>query len=104
MTTFSDLAVLAARELELVREGRWDEASVLAAEREALAPALAPAREEDRPALELLLQLQERLVAECALARDAAARDLAGLMRGRGAMRGYRSAAGGPVARIDGAA
>jgi hypothetical protein len=39
------------------------------------------------------MALQEQLVIEFTLARDAAARELAALGRGRGAMRGYRSVA-----------
>jgi hypothetical protein len=95
MSAFGDLAVLAERELTLVRDARFDEAAELAAERDARARTLAPARPEDRPALELLMALQEQLVIEFTLARDAAARELAALDRGRGAMRGYRSAAAG---------
>jgi hypothetical protein len=100
MSAFGDLSVLAERELRLVREARWDEAAELAAERDARARALPPARPEDRAALELLAALQDQLVVEFTLARDAAARELAALDRGRGAMRGYRSAAAGPTAGL----
>jgi hypothetical protein len=100
VTGFADLAVLAERELTLVRDGRWDEAAELAAERDARARALPRARPADRPALELLAALQDQLVVEFTLARDATARELAALGRGRGAMRGYRSAAAGPAAGL----
>jgi hypothetical protein len=100
MSTFGDLAVLADRELALVRDGRFDEAAELSAERDARARTLAPARPQDRPALELLMALQDQLVVEFTLARDAAARELAALGRGRGAVRGYRSAAGGSAAGV----
>jgi hypothetical protein len=97
---YADLAVLADRELARVREARWEEAAALSAERDALAGALGPAAPEDRPALELLIALQEQLVVEVTLARDAAARELAAVSRGRGAVRGYRSAAAGPAAGV----
>jgi hypothetical protein len=53
--------------------------------------------------LERLAVLQDQIVAEITLARDEAARELAALQRGRGAVRGYRSAAGGPVRTFDAA-
>jgi hypothetical protein len=100
VTRYADLAVLAERELTLVRAARWDEAAALAAERDRLAGAVARPRPEDRPALELLMALQEQLVIEFTLARDGAARELTALGRGRGAVRGYRSAAGGPASAV----
>jgi hypothetical protein len=104
MSAWADLAVLADRELALLREGRREDARALADERDALAPAMPQPREDDRPALELLLSLQEQLVVEFTLARDAAAREMAALTRGRGAVRGYAGTAARPAARVDGAA
>jgi hypothetical protein len=104
MSAWGDLAVLADRELGLVRAGRWEEARALADERDALAPGMPSPRPEDRAALELLVALQEQLVVECTLARDAAAREMAALNRGRGAVRGYASTTAPPAARVDGAA
>ena len=100
---WSELVALADRELSLARDGRWDEAQALAGERQALAPAMAAPRPGDRPALEMLVALQEQIVVEWTLARDAIARELSALARGRGAVRGYRSAAAPVPARIDGA-
>ena len=97
MTAFADLAVLADRELALARERRWEEAAELRERRDALARTAPAPRAEDRPALELLVSLQEQIVVECTLARDAVARELAALRRGRGAVRGYRSSAAAPA-------
>jgi hypothetical protein len=47
----------------------------------------------------MLVALQEQIVIEWTLARDAVARELAALTRGRGAVRGYRSAAAPAPAR-----
>jgi hypothetical protein len=101
---WADLVVLADRELALAREGRWEESRELAAAREALGARVAPPGPGDRPALEMLLGLQEQIVVQCTLARDAVARELSALTRGRGAVRGYRSTASRPAARVDGAA
>ena len=96
---WSDLVALADRELALARAGRWEEAQALAGRREALVLAIAPARPGDKPALEMLVALQEQIVIEWTLARDAVARELAALTRGRGAVRGYRSVAAPAPAR-----
>jgi hypothetical protein len=102
--TWAGLVALADRELALAREGRWEESRALADERDALAPAMAAPTQADRPALELLVALQEEIVVACTLARDATARELAALTRGRGAVRAYRNTTGRPPARVDGAA
>ena len=102
--SWSDLVALADRELSLARAGRWEEAQDLAAQREALVVAIAPPRAGDKPALELLVALQEQIVVEWTLARDAIGRELAALTRGRGAMRGYRSAAAPAPGRVHRAA
>jgi hypothetical protein len=94
------LVGVADRELQALRDGRWEEAQALAAEREALGPAMAPPTRDDRPALEMLISLQDQIVVECTLARDAVARELAALARGRGAVRGYRNAAERPSAHV----
>ena len=79
-----------------MRDARFDEAAALAAERDAPRPRRS-ARRPPRTARRWSCSppLQEQLVIEFTLARDAAARELAALRRGRGAVRGYRSAAGG---------
>jgi hypothetical protein len=105
MTPWSDLAALADRELGLARDGRWEEAQALSAERDALAPALPAPGPGDRAALELLVALQEQIVVEYTLARDAVAREISALTRGRGAVRGYAGAgAARPAGRVDDAA
>ena len=52
----------------------------------------------------MLVSLQEQIVVECTLARDAVARELSAMARGRGAVRGYRNATARPLAQVDGAA
>ena len=47
--------------------------------------------------------MHDRIVAEITLARDEAAREVGSLQRGRGAVQGYRSAAGGPARTFDAA-
>jgi hypothetical protein len=104
MTSWPDLVAMADRELALVRDGRWEEAQALGAQRDALAVAIAPPRGGDKPALELLVALQEQIVVEWTLARAAIGRELAALTRGRGAVRGYRSAAAAAPGRVHRAA
>ena len=53
--------------------------------------------------LERLAAVQDQIVTEITLARDEAARELRPLQRGRGAVQGYRSAAGGPARTFDAA-
>ena len=101
--TWADLAALADRELTLARDGRWEESRAIADRRDVLAPAVAAPTAADRPALELLVALQEQIVVECTLARDATARERAALTRGRSAVRAYRTATGRPASRVDGA-
>jgi hypothetical protein len=104
MSGWPDLLVLAERELALLRDG--DAAALPAAmeARERFAASLGPAPASARPVLERLAAVQEQIVTELTLARDDVARELAALRRGRGAVQGYRTAAGPVAARVDDAA
>jgi hypothetical protein len=102
MSGWADQVGLARHELELVRGGRADELPAAQAERAAHAATLGQAPAAEREALERLVALQDQVVIELTLARDEVVRELAALRRGRGAVQGYRSAAGGsapPVVR-----
>ena len=103
MSTWEALLALAERDLELLRRRELDALPAALDERDRLALALGQAPPGARPVLERLAVLQDQIVAEITLARDEAARELAALQRGRGAVRGYRSAAGGPARTFDAA-
>jgi hypothetical protein len=103
MSPWQTLLTLAERELELLRRGELDALPAALDERDRLAATLGQAPASARPVLERLAAVQDQIVAEITLARDEAARELAALHRGRGAVQGYRSAAGGPARTIDAA-
>jgi hypothetical protein len=103
MTPWETLLALAERDLELLRRRELDALPAALDERDRLAVGLGQAPASARPVLERLAVVQDQLVAELTLARDEAARELATLQRGRGAVRGYRSAAGGPARTFDAA-
>ena len=94
MTPWEQLVALAEHELGLVRGGNAEALPPAMAARDRLALSLGQAPASARPALERLAAVQEQLVVELTLARDDAARELATLQRGRGAVRGDRAAAG----------
>jgi hypothetical protein len=100
VTPYERLAALAADELGLVQDRRLDELPALHAVRAALVATLPPdAPPSARAALERAAVLQEQVVTELTAQRDATARELAVLRRGRGAVRAY-----GHVARTGAAA
>jgi hypothetical protein len=94
MSTWEELLALAERELELLRGGGAEALPAAIAERARLAATLGPATAAERPLLGRLAVVQEQIQAELALARESVVRDLEALQRGRGAVRGYRAAAG----------
>jgi len=100
MTGWHTLLELAENELELLRRGDADALPAALDERDRLAATLGQAPASARPILERLAVVQEQIITEITLARDAAARELAALQRGRGAVRGYRHAAGLPARTI----
>lgn len=87
------LVGLAERELELVREGRWESLAPLRVERD-LAFAALPERlpAAARPALEHALALQGQVSSTLAAGMAATKAELSALGRGRGALAGYAGA------------
>jgi hypothetical protein len=87
------LEQLTAEELRLVRDGRVDELPAVQAERAALMAALStefgPDTAGRRRTLERIALLQADIVAALTTARDATARELAHVRRGRHAVRSY---------------
>jgi len=88
-----------AAERELAEEGRWEELAQSTAERVRLTAVLGPAPASARPVLEAIASLQDELVGTLRLARADAARELAGIGRGRGAVAGYAAAHAEPARR-----
>lgn len=94
MSAWDELLTLAESELELIRGGDAERLPAATAERAQLAATLGQAPASARPVLERLAHVQEQIIVELTLAREGVVRELGALRRGRGAMRGYRSAAG----------
>ncbi len=105
---YERLLALAEREATLIGAGAWDDLPALAAERTALVAALpAAAPLQARGALERLAGLQAIATAALSSGRADTARELSGLRRGRGAVRGYGASASGQAvsaAHLDGSA
>lgn len=94
MTSWADVLALAERELAMLRDGDAEGLPAAMAERARLAEGLGTPPASALAQLERLAAVQEQLITELTLARDEVARELAALGRGRGAVRGYRAAAG----------
>ena len=101
MDPWQDLLARAEGELALAREGRWEELAAAGAERARRAAALPAPAPQARPVLERLALVQQQLTAQLTAARAQTARELGTLSRGRGAVRGYAAAAGGPGGWVD---
>ena len=101
MTPWEELLVLAEAELAMVRGGDTLELPGAIAARGRLAATLGPAPASAGPVLERLAAVQEQIIVELTLARDGVARELGTLRRGRGAVQGYRTAAGAAAGQID---
>jgi hypothetical protein len=93
VTGWSDVLVLAERELALLRGGDAEALPATQAERERLVAVLGPATPAALPVLERIAAVQDQLICELTLARDEVARELAALRRGQGAMHGYGAVA-----------
>ena len=91
---WAELVELAERERELAAAGRWEEVAAMGAERARRAALLPPAPASARPHLQRLAALQHELLTTLQTARAATAHELAGLRRGRGAVRGYAATVG----------
>jgi Flagellar protein FliT len=102
MSPWAALVALAERERELASAGRWEELAAASAERSRVAAGLPAPPPSARGDLARLQALQDELSAVLQLARAAAARELAGLGRGRRAARGYAATTGPRAATVDG--
>ena len=89
MGPWQDLLARAERELELAREGRWEQLAAAGTERTRFAATLPAPVPAVRPLLERLALVQDQLTALVTAARAETARELGTLSRGRGAVRGY---------------
>ena len=105
MSPWNQLLALAERELELIRGGDIEALPAAIEQRAAIASAL-PARPpaSARNDLERLQAVQQQIIVELTLAGAEIVRELGTLRRGRGAVDGYRFAAGQATGSVDGIA
>jgi len=89
MDPWSELVALAEREHELAASGHWEEVAELSGERLRRSLALGQAPASARPALERLARVQSQIDVAIQLAHASASQELAGVRRGRTAVRGY---------------
>ena len=101
MDPWSELVALAEREHELAQAGQWDEVAELSGERLRRSLALGQAPAAARPALERLARLQSEIDVALQLAHASAAQELAGVRRGRTAVRGYGASLAPAPSRVD---
>ncbi len=104
MTPWAQLLALAERELELIRGGDIERLPGAIEERAQLAATLGAPPASARPELERLDALQQQIIVELTLAGAEIVRELGTLRRGRGAVDGYRFAAGQATGSVDGIA
>jgi len=101
MEPWSELVALAEREHELAEEGRWEEVAELSGERLRRSLALGQAPASARPALERLARAQSQIDVALQLAHASASQELAGIRRGRTAVRGYGASLAPAASRVD---
>jgi hypothetical protein len=101
MEPWSELVALAEREYELAASGCWDEVAELSGERLRRSLALGPAPVSALPALERLARVQSQIDVALQLAHASAAQELAGVRRGRTAVRGYGAGLVPAQSRVD---
>ena len=101
MSAWDQLLTLAERELELLRGGAIEDLPAAIEERAQLAASLGQAPASARPVLERLEAVQQQIIVELTLAGAEIVRELGTLRRGRGAVDGYRFAAGAREALVD---
>ena len=101
MEPWSELVALAEREYELAQSGRWDEVAGLSGERLRRSLALGQAPASALPQLERLARVQSQIDVALQLAHAAAAQELAGVQRGRAAVRGYGAGLAPAASRVD---
>ena len=104
MSPWAQLLALAERELELIRGGDIERLPAAIEERARLAATLGQAPASARPVLERLQATQQQIIVELTLAGAEIVRELGTLRRGRGAVDGYRFAAGQATGSVDGIA
>ena len=104
MSPWNQLLALAERELELIRGGDIERLPDAIEERARLAASLGQAPASARPVLERLHAVQQQIIVELTLAGAEIVRELGTLRRGRGAVDGYRFAAGQATGSVDGIA
>lgn len=95
------LADLAARELSLARDGRWDEVAACSDERVRRASTLGHPPEQARPELERLAASQDALFAVLTTAKALTVRELGALRQGGRMARGYAAASPAPAGSLD---
>ena len=101
MEPWSELVALAEREYELAESGRWEEVAVLSAERLRRSYTLGQAPASAQPALERLAHVQSQIDVALQLAHASASQELAGVQRGRTAVRGYGAGLAPAPSRVD---
>jgi hypothetical protein len=101
MDPWGDLVALAEREHELALSGRWEELAELASQRARLAETLGQAPASARPQLERLAELESLVSAALQVGHAAVGQELAGIRRGRNAVRGYGAGLAPAPSRVD---
>jgi hypothetical protein len=101
MEPWSELVALAEREYELARSGRWEDVAELSGERLRRSLALGQAPASARPQLQRLARVQSQIDVALQLAHASAAQELAGVRRGRTAVRGYGASLAPAPSRVD---
>ena len=102
---WADLVVLAERERDLMRDGRWEELPAASALRLDASQALGDPPAAARPHLERLVELQREINAGLSAGRAFTLQKLGNLHRGATAVRGYAGGNHRPAASaVDGRA
>jgi hypothetical protein len=86
---WAHLVVLAERELDLVRDGRWEELPAASAQRLSVAATLTAPPAAARPHLERLVEIQREIHAGLSVGRAFTLQKLNKMERGATALRGY---------------
>jgi hypothetical protein len=97
-TPWAELVALAERELELVRDGRWEDVPALSAQRLSAAQALGDPPQAAGPHLERLVGLEAEIFAGLSAGRAFTLQKLGNMQRGETALRGYSGGAPRPQA------
>ena len=95
---WADLVALAERELELVRDGRWDDVPAASAQRLSAAQALGAPPAAARVHLERLVELEAEIHAGLSTGRAFTLQKLGNMQRGHTALRGYNGGSPRPAA------